>query len=225
MATYVLVHGGYVGGWIWREVATLLRAGGHEVFTPTLTGIGERVHLGTPDLGLDTHVLDIVNVLVYEDLHEAILVGHSYGGAVVSGVAERVPERLAHVVHVDAFVLEDGQSVFDVLGDDIRATFENSARALGDGWRLPHTAPRYTSSPLKPLTQPLTVGNPAAAALPRTYIWCTDKSGNPVAARLAATAARVRHQPGWRYCELPTGHAPMRSMPQELVALLCEAAA
>src|SRR5579871_2677956 len=110
MATFVLVHGGWDGGWAWRAIANDLRAAGHEVFTPTMTGSGERVHLASPAIDLSTHVTDIANVLRYEDLYDVILVGSSYGGIVITGVAEVVPERLRQLVYLDAFVPQDGQS-------------------------------------------------------------------------------------------------------------------
>src|SRR5437763_6310667 len=103
MATYVLVHGAWHGGWCWQRVTPLLRAAGHEVYTPTLTGLGERAHLGTPDVGLATHVEDIVTMLEYEDLTDVVLVGHSYAGMVITGVAHAVPSRLTHLVYLDAF--------------------------------------------------------------------------------------------------------------------------
>src|SRR5262245_30690572 len=115
MTSLVLVHGGWEAGWCWRKVVPLLRDAGHEVFAPTLTGLGERKHLASPEVGLDTHVQDIVGVLESEELDEVILVGHSYGGMVIAGVAERVPERLAQLVYLDAFVPEDGQSTLDLL--------------------------------------------------------------------------------------------------------------
>src|SRR5579862_6453256 len=101
MATFVLVHGAWHGGWCWRKLTPLLRAAGHEVFAPTLTGLGERAHLATPEVGLSFHVQDVVNVLVYEDLHEVVLVGHSYGGMVITGVTGQAPERLAQLVYLD----------------------------------------------------------------------------------------------------------------------------
>ena len=104
MATFVLVHGASTGGWYWAPVRARLRAAGHEVFTPTLTGLGERAHLLRQDVGLDTHVADVLNVLAYGDLVGVVLAGHSYGGMVVTGVADRAPERVAHLVYVDAFV-------------------------------------------------------------------------------------------------------------------------
>ena len=114
--TFVLVHGYWDGGWAWSQVAPLLCTAGHDVYTPTLTGSGERVHLRHPDVTLDTHVQDIVNVLCYEDLHGVILVGWSYGGMVITGVAEQVPDRLAHLVYLDAFVPQDGQSMAALVG-------------------------------------------------------------------------------------------------------------
>ena len=114
MAIYMLVHGATAGGWIWQSVPRLLRASGHDVYTPTLTGLGERRHLFHPDITLDTHVLDVENVLLFEDLHQVILVGHSYGGAVITGVAERSADRLSHLVYLDAFVPEDGKAIKDL---------------------------------------------------------------------------------------------------------------
>ena len=168
MATFVLVHGGWAGGWQWREVASLLRAAGHEVFTPTLTGLGERVHLASPDVGLDTHIQDILMVLAYEELRDVILVGYSYSGMVITGVAERAPERLAHLVYLDAYVPRDGESLLDMLGPDAAAFIEQAAQAHGDGWRIPHDppdAPRRTPHPLKTGQQPVSLTNPARGRL------------------------------------------------------------
>src|SRR5688572_12471656 len=111
MATFVLVHGGWDGGWAWRSVAKDLQAAGHEVFTPTLTGSGERVHLASPEIGLDTHIQDIVNVLRFENLSDVLLVGHSYGGMVITGVAEQMPERIDQLIYLDAFAPRDGESL------------------------------------------------------------------------------------------------------------------
>src|SRR5687767_6310119 len=116
MTTFVLAHGAFAGGWYLRPLASCLREARHEVFTPTLTGYGERVHLASPDIDLDRHIQDIVNVLYYEDLYEVILVGKSYSGMVITGVVEQVPERIRHLVYVEAAVPEDGQSMLDLLG-------------------------------------------------------------------------------------------------------------
>ncbi len=197
MTTFVLVHGGWAGGWQWREVAALLRAAGHEVFTPTLTGLGERVHLAHPDVGLDSHIQDILMVLEYEELRDVVLVGYSYSGMVITGVAERAPERLAHLVYLDAFVPQDGQSMLEILGPDVAAFIQQMAQAYGDGWRIPHDppdAPRRTPHPLKTGQQPVSVKNPSAAALPRTFIYCTqDKEAmGPMGVPITEAAAPQR---------------------------------
>src|SRR3712207_5745958 len=111
MTTYVLVHGAWHGGWCWKKVVPLLRTAGHEVYTPTLTGLGERAHLLSPTITLDTHILDVVNVLEYEELLDVVLVGHSYAGAVISGVADRAPTQVAQLVYLDAFVPRDGEAL------------------------------------------------------------------------------------------------------------------
>jgi pimeloyl-ACP methyl ester carboxylesterase len=225
MATFVLVHGSSGGGWVWRDTVTRLRRAGHEAWAPTLTGMGERVHLASPGIGLDTHVLDVVNVLLYEDLREVVLVGHSYGGMVITGVAERAPERLARLVYLDALVPADGQAARDYFPAAVLAGLDEAARTHGGGWRLPLAAgagPRVTPHLMRPLAQPLAVRNPAAAALPRTYVACTVHRPDPLLLPIAATAGRVRAAPGWAYRELATGHMPMQSAPQELTDLLLE---
>src|SRR5215472_839516 len=211
MATYVFVAGGGWGGFIWREVASRLRELGHDVFTPTLTGVGERVHLASPQIDLQTHVQDILGVLEYEDLHEVILVGHSYGGLVITGVAERVPERLAQLVYLDALVPLDGQSGWDVTDPALKARMEERVRTQGDGWRLlpPTDAPaRITAHPHKPMTQPLTIQNPVAARLPHTFVSCTQTQAGRLT--LDRIAARVRAE-GWCYYEVEADHMAMIS--------------
>jgi pimeloyl-ACP methyl ester carboxylesterase len=136
MATFVIVHGAWSGGHAWRWVRPLLRSAGHEVFTPALTGLGERSHLASAQVDLETHVRDVIAVLEYEDLREVVLVGHSYGGMVISGVADRVPERLALLVYLDAEVPMDGQSELDLLPVQERAGYEEAARSKGQGWLI-----------------------------------------------------------------------------------------
>lgn len=216
MASYVLVHGGWAGGWIWREIASNLRANGHEVYTPTLTGLGERAHLLNTETDLNTHIQDILAVLEYEDLYDVVLVGHSYSGMVITGVAERAPERLAHLVYLDAYVPEDGESCMDLLGPEFSQWINDRARTMGDGWRIPPPEiDKLTDHPLKADTQRLDVKNPAAAAIRHTYIRCTDTSfGN-----LPQAAERARRK-GWKYLALNTGHLPMQTAPNELTDLL-----
>ena len=191
MATYLLVHGGWHGGWYWRRVTSILREAGHEVFTPTLTGLGERGHLLSTEIDLDTHIRDIMEVLKYEDLHDLILVGHSYAGMIITAVAEQAPERLAHLVYLEAFIPNNGESLLDVVGPDFAATFQDSVQAEGEGWRLPPLpldllgitedddkrwmTPKLTDQPFKAFSQPVRLKNPEAARrIPRTFIYCND---------------------------------------------------
>ena len=205
--------------------------------TPTVTGLGERSHLLTRDVGLDTHVQDIVNVLEFEDLREVVLVGHSYGGMVVTGVAERVPHRVGRVVYVDAwFPIDEDRSMAE-LGPRYMPGFlepiEARAQTDGQGWMVPTPGgPEYplpltgadlewvrahvTPHPLKTLHDRVVTGNPAAAGLPRTYIVC-PMPGQP--ARFAPFAERAR-QNGWACHELVVGHFVFATMPAELSALL-----
>lgn len=236
MATFVLVHGGWHGGWCWKKVVPLLRAAGHEVFTPTLTGLGERAHLLTPTIDLLTHVQDILAVLSYEDVSDVTLVGHSYDGMVIAGVAEVAAARLAHLVYLDAIVPTTGQAVFDLAPPEFRTALEDGARSGGDGWRIPPwsiqslgvtaatdvawAAPRLVPHPLKTLEQPLRLAASSAAALPCTFIHCTQGGGD----WFAPFVARAQSAPGWRYRELAAGHDVMITAPQELSSLLLEAA-
>lgn len=148
MATYVLVPGGWSGGWQWRAVAKHLRTNGHEVFTPTLTGLGERVHLANPDITLGTHTQDVVNNIRFEDLTDVFLVGYSYSGMVITAVADCISERLAHLIYIDAYVPGDGQSLADILGPEVMVMLRGFAQQYGDGWRLPHYPPDAPSAPI-----------------------------------------------------------------------------
>ncbi len=241
MATFLLIHGAWHGGWCWKKVTPLLREASHQVFTPTLTGVGERSHLAHPLIGLETHVRDVVNVLTYEDLRGVILVGHSNGGTLITAVAERVPERLAHLVYLDAFVPQDGQATID-LTNFPREAWEARVRTEGYGWLVPSLQPvpwdeflrdvwgvsdeadrrwmveRLGPTPFKIFIDPVRRTNPAAEALPRTYIRCLQNH-SPAFDRFAEAA---RTTPGWRYRELTTGHDAMVTAPQEVAGLLLE---
>lgn len=236
MATFVLVAGSYCGGWLWKKVTPLLRAAGHDVVTPTLTGLGERAHLATPDVNLDTHVTDVVNVLEFEDLRGVTLVGYSVG-TVVAGVAERVPERLAQLVFGDADVPADGQSDYDAMGMDEaeRAAERAAAEVAGTpgfspipvDWiraHIPDEADRawvldkVRPHPIAASVQPVRLGNPAAAALPRAYIFCTE--GKEAGSSSVRLAARFRSDPGWRYREIASNHMAMVNAPDALAQAL-----
>jgi pimeloyl-ACP methyl ester carboxylesterase len=237
MATFVIVHGAFGGGWEWQEVACRLRERGHSVYRPSLTGYGERVHLATPETSLETHIQDIVNLITYEDLERVVLTGQSYGGMVISGVAGRVAERVAHLVYLNALVPEDGQSVFDLTPPAFRARFENSAREHGDGWRIPvppfeddplfaqFARGRYVPNPLRPFREPIQLGA-IPDELPRTYIWCTqDQTGlTGVSDLMRPFAERARNDPHWRFHQLtsiPDAHV---QIPEQVAQLFNEAA-
>ena len=240
MATVVIVHGAGSGGWLWRPVRRLLQAAGHEVFTPTLTGAGERAHLTKETIDLDLHIQDVLAVLDYEDLRDVALVGHSYGGMVVAGVADRAAERLARVIYIDAFVPGPDQALLDLVPPGARQAFEQQAQPNAAGTRMvpplpyPHLGPigagglpedevqrllrRRVPQPLATYAQPVRLSNPTVAALPHAYILCTDKGpGDPFVHFAAQARAR-----GWRTSELPAGHFPMLTMPQALTDLLLQ---
>ncbi len=235
MATYVLVHGAWHGGWCWKKLTPLLRSAGHEVFTPTLTGLGERAHLAGPEINLSIHVLDVLGVLEYEDLRSVVLVGHSYGGMVITGVADRAMERLSHLVYLDAHVPRDGQSAGDLMPPGRIGRLQEVARDRGEGWRLPPflagrygvtadadvrwLSPKLTDHPLKTMLEPLRLENKAAAALPRTYIYCN----RPAYGLFEPYAERARAE-GWPYHELATGHDAMVTQPRELAEILLKLA-
>ncbi|CAN7395540.1 alpha/beta hydrolase [Phenylobacterium sp. LjRoot219] len=233
MATYVLVHGGGGGGWVWGRLAPRLRAAGHEVYTPTLTGVGERSHLLRADTDLETHLADILGVLFYEDLRDVILVGHSYGGMVITGVADRAPDRIGQLVYLDAATPQDGESLVDlspvlmalarqdarmidgvevVLGPDAAATRQvGSQDDAIRAWK----ARRQTPHPWISFAQPLRLTNAAALArIPRTNINCTSTLAMRPKDKVqrALTADRV-----W---EIDTTHDLMITEPQRVAEML-----
>ncbi|MGN6483934.1 MAG: alpha/beta fold hydrolase [Thermomicrobiales bacterium] len=226
-APIVLIHGAWHGGWCWQRLVPLLRANGHEVYTPTLTGLGERAHLLAPTIDLTTHIEDVLAVLVYEGLSGVILVGHSYGGMVVSGVIERAPERIAQAIYLDAFLPEHGESIRD-LGlpglDEMAATH-------GDGWRLPPPSraaefgvadprdadwidTRLGDQPYATFTQPITL-TAGDRGIPGAFILTS-----PVLFPAHADRARAR---GFAIRELPeAGHDSMVTMPGSLAAVILD---
>src|SRR6266852_8227061 len=137
MPTYVLVHGAWHGGWCWSKVKRALEAADGNVYTPTLTGLGERAHLASPDIGLETHIEDVLQLLEYETLTDVVLVGHSYAGIVVTAVADRIPQKLSRLVYLDAVVPRSGQCLFDCAGPEFRTRIEEQVRTQGEGWRIP----------------------------------------------------------------------------------------
>jgi pimeloyl-ACP methyl ester carboxylesterase len=230
MATYVLVHGAWLGGWCWNRLTPLLRAAGHTVFTPTLTGLGERSHLLTRDITLDTYLQDIENVLFYEDLTGVILVGHSFGGTVITGVAERASERIAQLIYLDAEVPRDGESDAGCLTPNMEDFVWQRARERGDGWLFTPSPisifgvsdpadqawadARMGAQPVATVTQPVRSGA-AVEALSRHFIAC-----RPYEPLIADIRARVQQEPGWTYQEIDGGHIVMLTQPRELAERL-----
>jgi len=139
VTVFVVAHGAWSAAWAWKKMRPLLRAAGHELWTPTYTGLGERAHLASPAIDLDTHIADVIGVLEMEHLRDVVLIAHSYGGMVATGVADRARERIAQLVYLDAFVPHNGQSLFDLQPAEARARMQELARSDGEGWRLPPT--------------------------------------------------------------------------------------
>jgi pimeloyl-ACP methyl ester carboxylesterase len=233
VATFVLVHGAWHGGWCWQRVAPLLRAAGHEVLTPTLTGLGERAHLLSPQVGLDTHVEDVVATLANERRDDVVLVGHSYAGQVIAGAASARPEGIALLVHLDAFVPEDGDRAIDLLPPTIAAHYRDSVAERGFGWLIPPRSlevlgvkdpadvawleSRLVPHPWRTYTEPVHV-TPAGSSVPAAFVECTDWL------RVFEPFARVAGSRGWPVHELASGHEAMVTHPRELAALLLELA-
>ena len=236
MATFVIVHGGFGGGWAWTPVAQRPRERGHFVFTPTLTGMGERSHLG-PEVGLSTHVADVVALLEFEDLHDVVLCGASYGGLAITGAADRVADRIALVVYIDALLPEDGQRGLDVLPAGFAEMVQAAADEQGHGWvSIPDAVlppeglipeedrTRYVTrlrrQPVATFTEPLHLTG-AAERLPRAFIRCTggdlDINGDPI----EPMAAHARTE-GWLYRELLAPHDPHLFDPRGITAILHE---
>lgn len=227
MATFVLVHGTTAGGWVWKRIAARLEAAGHVVYRPTLTGLGERVHLATRDVGLATHIQDIVNVITYEELSDIILVGHSYGGIVVDGVAEAIPERIREIVYLDAVIAQDGESVADCVGPEARGRFGTQVMEQGDGWlipvqRGPNDLPgKNTPHPWKSWSDPIHRSNPAAATIPRTYLRCTaDKQPGSDWQKTMATSWQRAQANVRRLVEVDTMHQISPDPESKAVVLL-----
>jgi pimeloyl-ACP methyl ester carboxylesterase len=242
MANYVLVHGGWHGAWCWDKVVPLLQAAGHSVYAPTLTGLGEQAALLTPEVGLDTHIQDVVNLIEAKDLERVILVGHSYSGMVITGVADRVPSRIAHLVYLDAAIPRDGESLADLLPMG-RTMLRRQANKSGDGWRVnpPPERPRgrgglfdvteepdlslvrskITPQSLKTFLQPLHIVHlEAVAAIPSTFIECTRRGIIVQLTRRILMRSRLPSGPGWERRELATGHDAMIIAPQAVADLL-----
>ena len=230
MATFVVAHGAWSAGWAWRKMHRPMRAAGHELWTPTMTGIGERVHLAARTVDLETHISDMLAVLEFEDLRDVVLVGHSYGGIVATAVADRARDRVSRLVYLDAFVPEDGQSLLDLVPRETREAMRGAAQDDGDGWLVPpNPIPSDTADadaewirhrrmphPLATFEAPFrTIGG--AIDKPRSYIYCTRVGpGDP----FRTFAERARMTPGWTCHRLDASHSPHVTTPEPLRDLL-----
>ena len=226
MGTYVLVHGAWHGGWCWKRVRPALQALGHEAFTPTLTGVADRAHLLSPQVNLETHITDVVNLIRWEELSDVVLCGHSYGGCVISGVADRIPDRIGALVYLDAFILEDGQSVHDILPPPMRDAQIEQARQSGDGWKVPpipaeafHVNAKdvdwvnrqCTVQPLATFQERLHLTGEIAKIQNATFIMADGWKPSPFASFFAVAKAK-----GWKTVNMECGHDVMLDLPDEL---------
>ncbi|MGH2550352.1 MAG: alpha/beta hydrolase [Thermomicrobiales bacterium] len=239
MSTYVLVGGAWIGAWAWQDVTRDLRAKGHDVYPLSLTGLGERVHLGNASTNLTTHIVDVINLIEFEDLQEVVLVVHSYSGIVAPGVADRIPERLSRIVYVDTAPLPNGFSMLDLNSPEGKAEIRQLVEVEGEGWKFPvppfeeigkmaslkglgeaeraKFEAKAVAHPFGTYTEPLTLTREAPLDIPQNAVACDNfrqllDSGNPMLSFV--------HEPGWSIEILETGHWPMLSTPTELAIIL-----
>lgn len=218
--TIVIVHGAWGGAWAFKKVEALLRQKGFDVYRPQLTGQGDRVHLARPDIGLNTHIDDVVNTILYEELRDIILVGHSYGGMVISGVADRVPDRVKRLVYLDAMVPNDGESVETLFGR--RDFIKQMTRGdyMVPPWVKPDQPPPHdVPQAVKTFTDTIVLKNEAARKLPATYILTVDKGKEPKSDDFFAQSERARGR-GWSMLQLTSDHNPQWSAPEALADML-----
>ena len=226
MSQIVVAHGAWSAGWAWKKMRPLMAARGHSLWTPTYTGLGERSHLARPEVDLETQITDVVQVLQMEDLTDVVLLGHSYGGMVATGVADRVPGRLQRIIYLDAFVPEDGDSLASLTGQ----TAEAMRGAAEDGWKapprpLPPDTPRADvawvsarrmSHPVECFTQPIRLTG-KGASLPHHYIYALRKDERDSFGRFHQ---RAKSTPGWTAHEIDASHSPHITAPEALGELL-----
>ena len=218
---FVIVHGAWGGGWAFRRVGALLGEKGYGVYRASLTGLGERVHLASADVGLSTHINDVVNMILFEDLRDVVLVGHSYGGMVITGVADRVPERIRRLIYVDAFVPEDGESVESLMGTS-GAWIKQMTQGpfIVPSWvKADQPPPKDVPQPLKTFTEAIVLKNKAARALPAAYILTVEAGKEPKTDDFAAQAERAKGR-GWTVLLLQADHNPQWSAVEALVEML-----
>lgn len=232
--TFLLVHGAWHGGWCWRRVAPLLRCMSHEVLTPSLTGLGDRAHLSRPEINLDTHIQDILMLIDMEDLADIILVGHSYAGMVVTGVADRAHSKIRRLVYLDAFVPENGKAQLDYIPPQRAAPMRKEGEETSMVNPLPLSlfgvtkpqdvawASRHVvKQPYQTMAQPIKLTNEAAVnQLLKTYVYCSS----PATGSFDQFAAKLRNDPAWQFFEMKTGHDCMIIDPEGLAKVLLQSA-
>ena len=217
----VSVHGAWAGGWQFKKVAVLLEARGYKVYRPSLSGLGEHFNTASPDIGLATHIDDIVNFILFEDLHDIILLGHSYGGMVITGVADRIPDRISRLIYLDAFLPNDGESLMSLRKPGSLAIEQMSK----DGFVIPSWVkpdkplPKDVPHPLKTLTDPISLKNPAARKIPATYILTVEKGKSPEEDDFYPSAERAKAR-GWPVQIMEANHVPMWYLPEATADLL-----
>ncbi|MFL6547998.1 MAG: alpha/beta fold hydrolase [Povalibacter sp.] len=222
--TFVLVHGATAGGWEWKNTGKFLTDDGHTVYRATLTGLGEREHLNSPDIDLQTHINDVVNLILYEDLHDVVLTGHSYGGMVITGVMDRIPQRIRHVVFLDAAVPDDGMSLWDLFG----GTGPQDPERFKDGfmqvpWVKADTPPPHSvKHSIKCFSQPVSYKNPAALALPVTYVAFIPKDKSAEERAKTDKSWQRAEARGWTIRTFPGGHVAQQEDPRGVATLIEE---
>lgn len=232
MTTFVLVHGAWHGGWCYDQVAKSLRSVGHDVYTPSLTGLGERSHLLDEKTDLATHILDVLNVIKWQDLDRIVLCGHSYGGMVVTGVADAVPEKIANLVYLDAYVPKDGEAIWDYMGEERRQVLLRDSGLFGgiavavpppahfgvDARNQAWVASKMTPQPMLTLTQPIRLSGSYGPGRPRVYVYATGPSS------MQGFYPELESDPDWDVKVTECGHDQMVDAPDAVVEILLQAA-
>ena len=217
--TFLFVPGAWDGGWDYSKVDSILTANGDKVYRPTLTGLGERVHLSNSGINLTTYINDILNVIRFENLHHVILVGHSYGGMVISGVAEKAPERIRQLVYLDAMVPNNGENAKDICGNLWESMIKDSVFVYPFGFKKT-APPTDVPQPLNTFTEPLQIGNPLVKKIPAVFILMTkDGKSSREHDKMGLLRAKARN---WKVFTLEGGHYSMREQPGNLVKKLKE---
>jgi pimeloyl-ACP methyl ester carboxylesterase len=236
MSTFVLVHGAWQGNWVWERVADRLRAAGHRVYTPSLTGLGERAHLAGPEINLDTHIADVIGVIEHHELNDVILCGHSYGGMVVAGVGDRVTDRIKSLIFLDAFIPTPGKSLFDMQPPEMAQRMRDEARAEGDGWRIKRLSGNYfrvanpddiarldrraVDQPIGTMEQKANITGAWETIPHLAYIRAAGHRGP-----FGQFADPLKSNERWRVFEVPCGHNVMLDLPDSLTGILLDCAA